>query len=144
MLLRTPFFLPIYNISEQKLLPRCRCVRLKRDMVWKMDLLATYIHHSELQVITALSPLLTLYTLLQYPLSLIPAHCIFICRSLAKVSNRKDSWASRSLVLSSQLPVQNSDLNWLTYRLAAICTNLLVFSSHAGFQISVSPQLSSL
>jgi hypothetical protein len=75
-----------------------------------MDLLTTYTHHSELQVITALSVISTLYKLLQHPLSLFqPA--VFISRSLAKASNSGDSSASRAQVLSSQPPVQTSALN---------------------------------
>jgi hypothetical protein len=87
---------------------------------WWMVLLATYTHHSELQVITAVSLISTLYKSPQHPLSLFPACYVFISYFLATASNSGDSSASRAQVSSSQLPVQNSILNWLAPRLAAI------------------------
>jgi hypothetical protein len=46
----------------------------RQDMDWRMDSsLTTYTHHSELQVITALSLISTLYKSSQHPLSLFPA-----------------------------------------------------------------------
>jgi hypothetical protein len=80
-----------------------------RGMDWWMDLLTTYIHHSELQVTTALSIISTLYKSPQHLLNLFPA-CLFISRSLATASNSGDYSASRAQVLSSQPPVQNSQL----------------------------------
>jgi hypothetical protein len=85
----------------------------RRDMDRRMDLLTTYIQNSELQVITALSLISTLYKPLQYPLSLFQVYCVFIRRSLVTASNSGDSSASRAQVLSSQPSVQNSALNWL-------------------------------
>jgi hypothetical protein len=70
-----------------------------------------YIHHSELQVIAALSLIFRLYKSSQHPLRFFSACCIF-SRSLATASNSVDSSASRSQVLSSQSPLQNSTLNW--------------------------------
>jgi hypothetical protein len=55
-----------------------------------MHLLITYTHHSELQVITALSLIFTIHKLQQHPLSLSSAWCIFISRSLATASNSGD------------------------------------------------------
>jgi hypothetical protein len=69
-----------------------------------MDLLTT----SELQVITALSLICTLYKSPQYPLSLLPRCCVSSSRSLSADSNSEDSSASRCQVQSSQLPLQNS------------------------------------
>jgi hypothetical protein len=55
-------------------------------MDWLLDVLTTYTHHSELQVITALSQISTLYDSPQHPLSLFqPA--VFTSRSPAKASN---------------------------------------------------------
>jgi hypothetical protein len=48
-----------------------------------MDLLTTYTHHSEIQAITALSLISTLYKSPQHPLSHFPACCIFVSRSLS-------------------------------------------------------------
>jgi hypothetical protein len=53
----------------------------------------------------------TLYKSLHHPLSLFPASCVFISRSLAAGSISEDSLASRAQVLSSKPPVQNSTLN---------------------------------
>jgi hypothetical protein len=73
-----------------------------------MDLLTTYAHQSELQVITALSLISTLYKSLQHRLNLFPACRVFISLSLATASNSGDSSASRVQVILSQPPVQNS------------------------------------
>jgi hypothetical protein len=73
-----------------------------------MDLLTTYTHHSELQVLTALLLIFTLYKSPQHPLTLSPACCAFIIRYPTKISNSGDSSASRALFLPSQPPVQNS------------------------------------
>jgi hypothetical protein len=80
-------------------------------MDWWMDLLTTYTHHSELRIITALSLTSTLYKSTQHPLSLFPACCIFISRSLATACNSGDYSISLAKVLSSQPPVQSSTLN---------------------------------
>jgi hypothetical protein len=56
--------------------------------------------------------------------------CVFFSRSLATASNSRDSSASRSRVLSSEAPMQNSthnwqlSTNWLGPRLAAISHKL--------------------
>jgi hypothetical protein len=81
-------------------------------MYWWVDLLNTYTHHLELQVITALSLISTLYISPQQPSSLFPACYVFISRSLATASNSGDSWASCLQVLSSQSPGKNSTNNW--------------------------------
>jgi hypothetical protein len=76
-------------------------------MDWRMDLVITYTHDSELQVITPLSPISTLYKSQQHPLNPFqPA--VFTSRSLATASNIEDSSASRAQVLLSQPHVQNS------------------------------------
>jgi hypothetical protein len=88
------------------------CHDLGVDYRWGMErwmiLLTTYTHHSELQVITALSLISTLYKWLQNRLSLFPASSVFINLSLATVSNSRDSSGSRTHVPSSQPPVKNS------------------------------------
>jgi hypothetical protein len=74
-----------------------------------MDLLTIYALHSELQVITGLSLIFTLYKLLHGKSS--PACCVFTNHSLITATNNGDSLASRGQDLSSQPPVQNSILN---------------------------------
>jgi hypothetical protein len=74
-----------------------------------MDLLTTYKHNSELQVITVPTLISTLYRSLHGKPSL--ACCVFTSRSLATASNSDDSSASRTQVLSSQPPMQNLALN---------------------------------
>jgi hypothetical protein len=69
-------------------------------------------HHSELQVITALSLISTIYKSPQHPLSIFSRPLFLISRSLATASNSRDSWASRAHGLSSQPSVQNSTDNW--------------------------------
>jgi hypothetical protein len=105
-------------------------------MDWWMDLLTTYIHDSELQVIKAPLLISTIHESPQHPLSLFPACCVN-SRSLATASNSGDYSAScahvftvrrisrnRTLVncqpnysaISSQPPLQSSiqlpTLNW--------------------------------
>jgi hypothetical protein len=67
-----------------------------------------YWHHSELQVITAPPLISSLYSLLQHPLSLFPACYVLTSRSLSTASSSGDCSASRSQVLLSQPPLQNS------------------------------------
>jgi hypothetical protein len=95
----------------------------RRGMDWWMDLLTIYTHHSELQVITALSLFSTLYAKSSSPCS------VFTSRCLVTALNNGDSWAICSRRYcpanipqqpSSQPPLQKSTLNWLTSRLAAI------------------------
>jgi hypothetical protein len=108
------------------------------DGVWigELDLLNTCTHHSELQVITALSLISTLYKSQQHPLSLFQP-TVFTSRSLATASNSGDCIAFRAHIVtvrrisrnwtlvdcqlnysavSSQLPLQSSPqlpaLNW--------------------------------
>jgi hypothetical protein len=76
----------------------------RRGMDWWMYLLESYTQHSELQVITTLSLISTLYKSPQHLLSLFPACCV-ISRFLLTASNSGDSSTSRAQVLSSQLPV---------------------------------------
>jgi hypothetical protein len=111
----------------------------RRDLDWWMDLPNTYTHHSELQVITAPPLISTLYKSPLHPLTLFPACCVFISRSLPAASNRGDSSASRAQVLSSQPPVQNSTLNIVNWQLPGwrpFHTYLLVPSSKVYFQLS--------
>jgi hypothetical protein len=65
-------------------------------------------HDWELQVITA-SPLIsTIHKSPQHPLISLPTCFFFTSRSLETASNSGDSSASRTQVLFSQPPVQNS------------------------------------
>jgi hypothetical protein len=93
----------------------------RRGRDWWMDLLTTYTHRPELQVITVPSLISTLYKSPRHSLSLFLTCCVFISRSLATSSNSGDCSVSRTQVLFSQPPVQNSNVNWrLKIRLAAI------------------------
>lgn len=76
--------------------------------------MTTYMHDSELQAVT-LPPLVsTIHKSQQHPLSCFPACCIFTSPSLATASDSGDSSASRTQVLSSQPPVQNSTVLVIT------------------------------
>jgi hypothetical protein len=101
-----------------------------------MDLLKTYTHHSELQVVKALSLISTFYKSSQHPLSFFPAY-VFTSRYLATASNSANSSASHSQNLSSQPSPRNWTLNWLDLSLEAIWHHppSLLFS---GFQLGVS------
>jgi hypothetical protein len=74
-----------------------------------MGLLTTYTHHSELQVITALSLISTLYKSQQHLLILFQA-AIFTSRSLATVSNTGDSSASRAQVTAALAELLSTQL----------------------------------
>jgi hypothetical protein len=109
----------------------------RRSMDWMLGLLTTCIHHSELQVITAVSLISTLYKSQQPPLSLFqPA--VFTSRSLATASNTGDSSASCIQVLLSQPPVQNScqlTTSWVPgWR--PFYAIIQIFSSQADFQLT--------
>jgi hypothetical protein len=116
----------------------CVCV-YRRSMDWILDLLTLCTHHSELQVITALSPVSTLYKSPQHPLRLFqPAGT---GHSQAKASNNGDTSASSSQVLLLQPPVQNScqfpELTSATYQLS---TNCRAISSQSPLQNSADCQ----
>jgi hypothetical protein len=64
------------------------------------------------------------------------ACCVFINRPLAAASNSGDSSASRSQVLSSQHPIQNSTLNWLLPGWQPFHTSFLVVSSQDDFLLN--------
>jgi hypothetical protein len=114
-------------------------------MDWWMYLLTTYTRHSELQVITALSLISTLYKSPQLPLSLFPACSVFNSRSLATANNSGDSSASRAQVLLSQPPVQSSCQlstdNCLGPRLATISHQppSILFTGWLSTELSRSP-----
>jgi hypothetical protein len=77
------------------------CVTI--DGVWISEyLLTTYTHHSELQVITALSLISTLYKSLREHAKPFPACSVFKGHSLATASSSGRSSASRSQILSSE------------------------------------------
>jgi hypothetical protein len=87
----------------------CHVVRNVRDyrrgMYLWLDLFTTYTHHSELQAITTLSLIFTLYRSLHAKFS--PACNVFTSRSVATASNNGDSSSSRPQVRSSQPPIQS-------------------------------------
>jgi hypothetical protein len=72
-----------------------------------MDLLTTYINHSELQVITAQLLISTIHRSSQHPLRLFPACRIFNSRSLATSSNNGNSSASHVHVVTVMLISRN-------------------------------------
>jgi hypothetical protein len=65
-----------------------------------LDLLTTYTHHSELQVITAPSFISKIHRSLQYSLNLSPACCVFNSRFQAMAFNSGDSSPSRTYVVT--------------------------------------------
>jgi hypothetical protein len=82
-----------------------------------LDLLTAHTRHLELQVITVLSPISILYKSPQHPLSLFPAGCVFISRSLATTSNSGDSSASHAQVLVTATCAELlSTINWKLQR----------------------------
>jgi hypothetical protein len=89
-------------------------------LYWWMNLLITYTHYSELKAITAPPLIYRIHKSPQHLLSIFPACCVFIGRSLATASNSGDSSTSRVQVFSSQPLVQNSTelILSLTLRLA--------------------------
>jgi hypothetical protein len=91
------------------------------DGVWigELDLLTTCTHHSELQVITALSLISTIHRSSQHPLSPFPACCVFDRRSLATASNSGDPSASSPHVvtlwrISHNWTLANGQINYST------------------------------
>jgi hypothetical protein len=73
-------------------------------------LLTTYTYNMALQAITKPPLISTTHKSPQHPLSLFAACCVFISRSLATVSNNRDSSVSRTQVLFSQSDFQLSTL----------------------------------
>jgi hypothetical protein len=136
----------------------CDC---RRGVVWWMDLLTTYIRHSELNVITEMSLISTLYKSPQHTLILFQACCIFNSHLLAMASSSWDSSASRAHVvtvwlISRILVLVNCQINHSAICSQPICrarlncqpstnwvpgwqpfnANLLVFFSQADFQLT--------
>jgi hypothetical protein len=131
------------NLSHNRLLPHplqlnivtiLRCFDYRWGMDCSTDLLTTYTNNSELQVITALSLICTLYKSLQHPLSLFPACCVFISHSLATASNSGDYSASRALVVftasRAELKLSQLTTNWVrvTLRLAVYRQGSVVYN----------------
>jgi hypothetical protein len=75
------------------------CMSVIVDEVWidELDVVTTHTYNSELQAITALSPISTIYKSLHAKSS--PACCVSISRCLATASNSGDSSASRTHVV---------------------------------------------
>jgi hypothetical protein len=73
-------------------------------LICGLDLLTSYIPHSELHVITALSLVSKLHKSQQHPLSILQPAAYITCFP-GTASNSGDSSASRPQVLLSQLPV---------------------------------------
>jgi hypothetical protein len=130
-------------------------------MDWWMDLLTTYIRHSELHVITALSLISTLYKSPQHPLFLFLAYCAFNSHSLATASKSGDSSAFRAYLIAARRisrnwTLVNCRINYITISSQPNCRarlncqpstkwvpgwrpfhpNLLVLSSQADFQLT--------
>jgi hypothetical protein len=105
-----------------------------------LELSTAYTHHSEPQLITALSPISTLHKPQQHPLSPFqPA--VFTSCFLSTASSSADSSACRPRVLLPQQSPCRSQLNcqhstncvpvWMPFHI-----NLLVFLSQADFQLT--------
>jgi hypothetical protein len=95
-------------------------------MVWWMDLLTTYTHHSELQVITALSLISTIHRSPQHPLSFFqPA--VINSHSLSVASKSGDSSASCTHIVT---------LWWISHNLLVVSCQLNygTISSHTFLQ----------
>jgi hypothetical protein len=77
-----------------------------------MDLLITYTHYSELQLITALSLISTLYKSLQHPLSVL-SHSVTVLASRCLVTDVNNAFSSASMpksrkeLLSTELDCQS-------------------------------------
>jgi hypothetical protein len=75
-------------------------------------------HHSELQAITVVSLISTLYKSPQHLLSLFPACCVFKSSSLATASNNGDASASSTHVVT----VRQISHNWTLFFTAGLST----------------------
>jgi hypothetical protein len=81
-----PYIVTIVTASLNKELEKIYChvyeCDYRQGVIWWMDLLTTYTHHSELQLITELSLIYILYKSPQHPLNFLPASYVFNSRSL--------------------------------------------------------------
>jgi hypothetical protein len=111
----------------------------RRGMDWWINLLPTYAHHSQLQVITAVTLISTIHKSLHA--KSFPACSDFNSHSLTAASNSGDSPASRAQVLLSEPLVQKTTLNSTTapsvLSLACtaqltVCPSSLLISSRRG------------
>jgi hypothetical protein len=82
----------------------------RRGMDWILDLLTTWTHHSELQLITAPSLISTLSKSQQNPLSLFPACYIFNSRPLTTATNSGDPSPSYTHVVALRRIFHNWNL----------------------------------
>jgi hypothetical protein len=96
----------VMQIAESLLLPDLECVTMEGVLDWKMDLLTTYIHDSEIQAITAPPLISTIHKLPQHPLSLF--HSVM---SLPAVP-----WQRHLTVEILQLHAHKSSIHRLPYR----------------------------
>jgi hypothetical protein len=85
---------PPHDDGEENLWTYCHVYvcDYRRGLDWWMDLLTTYTHDSELQAITTLSLLYTLYKSIHHTLS-IGLFIVFPIRCLVTAPNNGDSWA---------------------------------------------------
>jgi hypothetical protein len=70
------------------------CVTVDGVLDWLLDLLTTYTHNLELQIITAPSLISTLLQIIAAPAKSFPACYVFTSRSLVTASNSGDSPSS--------------------------------------------------
>jgi hypothetical protein len=91
------------TFSASNLLSRFRGVTIEGVWIGELNLLTSSTRHSELQVITALSLISTIYKSFAYATS-----SVLTIRFLVTASNSGDSSASGVQVILSQPPVQNS------------------------------------
>jgi hypothetical protein len=97
----------------------CHLYGMTTDEVlgWISDVLTTYTHDSELQIITAPSLISALYKSPRWPLQDFPACCVLTSRSLVTAFNNGDSSASslKSSLNGGSLPTTSS-FHRLPYR----------------------------
>jgi hypothetical protein len=120
----------IYSLLDQKILVHINIIYChdlgvcdyRQGMDWWMDLLTTYIHHLELQVITAISLISILYKSQQHPLNLLPACCVFSSHFLAMAFHSGKSSTSYTHVVTVQ---QNHTTGHLSTANSTIVLSLL-------------------
>jgi hypothetical protein len=108
-------------------------------MLWicELDLLTTYIHYSELQVVTTLLLISTIHRSPQHTLSSFPACYVFNNRSLATASNSGDFSAFRTHGVS----VRRISRNWTLTHFTSLHSTEVLTTLNSGIRIRVTLRL---